>query len=103
MPKRMNSHTQLALIKAYLEWRPRSGVSAEQLAEAHGATKCSMYAMLRREGVPLKTGGRPPSLPSAPDGLAKRMATLLLDQLIDMKIEIRTLEQELQQLATAAG
>jgi hypothetical protein len=95
--KMMTEQTKLALAKAYKEWRPRSGISAESLAEAHGVTKCAMYAFLRREGIPLKRGRVAPGptrLAPAAGDLSRAMVEVLLDQLIDLKIERRALEKE---------
>jgi hypothetical protein len=97
MRKRMTNETKLALAKAYKEWRPRSGITADSLAEAHGVTKCAMYAFLRREGIPLKRGRVAPGpqrqSPATGD-LSRAMVEVLLDQLIDLKIERRALEKE---------
>ena len=84
----------MALATAYQEWRPRYGISAESIAAAHSVTKCSMYAMLRREGIPLKTGKHSQRAEPPLADVSRVMVEILLDQLTDLKIEQRGLQAE---------
>jgi transposase-like protein len=90
MSNRMTSETRMALIDAYKAWSPESGVSVDELAARHGVTKSAMYAMLRRENVPLHTGrGNSVAGVRGQEPLMAEMGRIALEVILEQRDELR--------------
>lgn len=99
----MSPEDRVALIDAYKAWTPDNGVTIDELATSHGVTKSALYAMLRRENVPLHTGrgvgGRPGAGgPPLLEEMGRVAIAVILDQLTDLKIENRRLQARVDDL-----
>lgn len=99
MTRRLTSQDEDAVIEAYRQWDQSTPV--EDLVEALGVSKQTLYQVLGRRGEPLKswrgrpdgaTGGSPTLLP---EDLMTMMADRALGFLVDQVTELRQRNAEL--------
>lgn len=101
---RMSDETKRALIEAYRNWTPDSGMTLEQLANSFGVTKSAMYAMLRREGEPLHTGRGANGVGlRAQEPLMAEMSRIALEMLLDQRDHLRADNARLRAIVKSLG
>lgn len=93
----MTDESRRALIEAYQRWQPESGITADQIANQYGVTRSSMYTLLRREGIPLKTGRnqRPVNQEPLLGDMGRVAVELMLDKIDMLNQRVRELEAQL--------
>lgn len=95
---RMSSTQERKIVEAYEAWDPTRS-SADELASSLSVSKQTLYDVVRRNGVELKstrrstvTGGE-----VLPDALVDRMAhsalRVLLDEVVSLRARVRELEE----------
>jgi HTH DNA binding domain len=97
---RLSEEEERAMVAAYEAWDPREQ-TADELADELGVAKTTLYNVLNRNGVPVKTRGGVgvSSLRREQAGdLLEMMAVKALDQMFE---RIRSLEDELVALRSA--
>lgn len=93
---RFTGQREAEIIRAYAAWDPLN-CSAEELARQVGISKQSLYSVLHRNGVVLKTGRAPTTVDIVPDDILDRMAQqalrFLLDELVGLRAENERLRE----------
>jgi transposase-like protein len=99
----MTPEAKQALIEAYRQWTPDNGVTIDELANEHGVTKSALYAMLRRENIPLHTGraNTPLRLAGGQTPLLEDMGRIAVEVILDQLQELKSENARLKSLVDA--
>lgn len=89
--RKLNADMEREIVDAYREWDPRTS-SADTLAAQFGVTRQSLYRVLRKHGVALKSHERP----MAAGGAGPSAGTLDLERSVGSAVldRLRLLEEE---------
>lgn len=98
----MSQQARKDLIEAYQKWSPDSQVSIDELAQQHGVTKSALYAMLRRENIPLHTGRGTTNIRTQ-EPLMVEMGRIALEVILEQRDDLRDEVVRLRALLTAHG
>lgn len=80
---RLSTEAEARIIEEYQAWAENPIESTDELAERLGVGRQTLYAVLRRNGIPTRSASSSPQLARRTNGIDDRMAEMALKHLVD--------------------